>query len=376
MIPSTEKNDLSVKSDEPINLSISKINLIQTLRTKRRTQKLTHSPHTSIDILNSVTSSPKALHIRTIPSSDNLARPPSKCSYVSRTIPLIFKTFWFKMKDHLLLGGEHTQKISPGFDSPASFQYIITEEDKKDIVLSDPKFGMFSLFRYHIKKGYLNKELKKSNKIYCSHIFSLVTALPILIFIAQWILYIALIMHEVKSFDGNFCPAEDTIENKMMIAGISILYFVRSFFMWDNLTTRTGLQKMNRVDSICTILDTFQEFSFNLLVYSANIWIVFVEDDLKDMILNSLAMEFLMTLDNEFEEFYFQNLPGSAEDIYDNIFVNYKENKKLLERKRKESCCFSCFSYVCLIPYKLLVVCIFFFPLFCLFMIFAGPICK
>ena len=141
MIPSTEKHDLPVKSDEPINLSISKISLIQSLRTKRRTQKFTHSPHTSIDILDRVSSSPKALHIRTIPSNDNLARPPSKCSYVSRTIPLIFKTFWFKMKDHLLLGGEHTQKISPGFDSPASFQYIITEEDKKDIVL--PKFGYF-----------------------------------------------------------------------------------------------------------------------------------------------------------------------------------------------------------------------------------------
>ena len=188
------------------------------------------------------------------------------------------------MKDHLLLGGEHTQKISPGFDSPASFQYIITEEDKKDIVLSDPKFGMFSLFRYHIKKGYLNKELKKSNKIYCSHIFSLITALPILIFIAQWILYIALIMYEVKSFDGNFCPAEDTIENKMMIAGISILYFVRSFFMWDNLTTRTGLQKMNRVDSICTILDTFQEFSFKVKLFAETECNIFDKhDDLSEV---------------------------------------------------------------------------------------------
>ena len=89
--------------------------------------------------------------------------------------------------------------------------------------------------------------------------------------------------------------------------------------MWDNITNTLSLKKMNRVSSISAILDTFQEFSFSLLVYSANIWVVFVEKDIKDMILNSLAMEFLMTLDNEFEEFYFQNLPGSAEDIYDNI---------------------------------------------------------
>lgn len=94
------------------------------------------------------------------------------------------------------------------------------------------------------------------------------------------------------------------------------------------------------------------------------------------MILNSLAMEFLMILDNEFEELYFQYMPGSAEDIYDNIFVSYTENKLLLEDRRRDDKCFRYFSYVMFIPYKLLVLSIFLFPVFCFFMIFAGPLCK
>ncbi len=45
------------------------------------------------------------------------------------------------------------------------------------------------------------------------------------------------------------------------------------------------------------------------------------------MILNSLAMEFLMTLDNKFKELYFKYLLGTADDIFDNVFVSYDENK-------------------------------------------------
>ena len=103
---------------------------------------------------------------------------------------------------------------------------------------------------------------------------------------------------------------------------------------------------------------------------------VFVEVDIKDMILNSLAMEFLMVLDNEFKELYFNFLPGTADDIYDNIFVSYDENKELLEERLQKDKCFRCFNYSMFVPYKLLVITIFIFPAFCFFMIFAGAICK
>ena len=225
-------------------------------------------------------------------------------NYLCNSLPLIFKNCKSKLIDHLLLGNEHTKKVSPGFSSPIKKTDYISEEDKIRIVLEDPKFGMFSLFKYHITRGYLNNELKKKNKVYCSHIFSLIFALPILVFASQWLLYISLMSREVRIFDGEICPNKANLENKLMMMGIGIIYFVRSFFIWDNLTTRISLRKTNRIDTVCAILDNFQEFLFNIIVYTANLWIIFAENDIQNMILNSLAMEFLMTLDNEFEESY------------------------------------------------------------------------
>ena len=300
----------------------------------------------------------------------------SYCDHVCEAVPLICKNFKMKMSDHLLLGGEHTMKISPGFNSPMQCDPETTPEEKREIVLASPSFGMFSLFKYHLKYGYLNTELKKSNKIYCSHIFSLIMALPILVFMGQWLLYTALISHEIRAYNGTICDNRGNIDNKLMISGICLIYFVRSFFLWDNITNSISLKKMNKVNSFTAIIDTFQEFFFTLVVYVANIWVVFLESDIQNMILNSLAMEFLMVLDNEFEELYFRYVPGSAEDIYDNIFVSYEENIILLEDRQREDKCFRCFSCTMFIPYKLLVLSIFLFPALCFFMVFVGPFCK
>ena len=126
---------------------------------------------------------------------------------------------------------------------------------------------------------------------------------------------------------------------------------------------------------IWVMLDTFQEFGFNLVVYLANIWIVFNNDSVQEMILNSLAMEFLMNLDNEFEEMYFHFLPGVAVDIYDNLFVSFADNKKKLE-KRNKSCAFKCIRYSFYLPFKLLIFSLMIFPIFCLFAAFYGAVCK
>ena len=53
------------------------------------------------------------------------------------------------------------------------------------------------------------------------------------------------------------------------------------FFLWDNLTDRTRLRKMIPSTNILVMLDTFQEFGFNLFVYAANLWIIFVEDEVR-----------------------------------------------------------------------------------------------
>ena len=67
-----------------------------------------------------------------------------------------------KMRDDLLIGTEHSRKINPECFTPiqsnpkrlATALESVTDDDKKEIVLSDPKFGMFSLMKYHFKRGY------------------------------------------------------------------------------------------------------------------------------------------------------------------------------------------------------------------------------
>tara|TARA_Y100001970_G_C14151825_1_gene813156 strand:- start:85 stop:1197 length:1113 start_codon:yes stop_codon:yes gene_type:complete len=314
--------------------------------------------------------------------SDTIPEPPRRacCSHFQQACYFLCENFCEKIKGDMLLGTKPLNNaIIPTnncIESQTPFQFSeVTDEEKKESVLTDPRFGMFSLFKYHLHKGYLNKKLQKGD-VYCFNIFSLFFALPILVFFSQWIMYLALIFHEKRQYDGNICPGVAPIEQKVMMAGISIIYFVRSFFIWDSFTNRTRLQKMNPGGSISVIFDTYQEFGFNLIVYCANLWIVFVDNDLLNMILNSLAMEFLMNLDNEFEEMYFKFLPQCAIDVYDNIFVTVEENNKIVKEKREKYCCFNCLSLFTRVPFRLLVLLLFLFPPFCLFMIFFGSICK
>ncbi len=308
-----------------------------------------------------------------------------KCSNVKKisnnlyeSLNFMFSHIYAKLQDDLLLGTEHNKKITPGCKTPSPLrmdtdEHTLTPEEKRDIIIDDPKFGMFSLFKYHIKRGYNNKILKKKNSMYCSHIFSSLTGLPILIFIAQWSIWISIIASEHSKFDGNICPNKAPWSNKLLMFAISLIYYVKSFFLWDNLTDRTRRNRMTPSIDTWVLVDTLQEYGFNLLVYGANLWIIYVEDNPLDMVMNSLAMEFVMNFDNEFEIMYFDNLPEAAEEIYDEEFVTYRDNLMMLNQKSK---CFNFTRYLVYIPFKLLVLSLLIFPIFCAWVAIVGPICK
>ena len=57
----------------------------------------------------------------------------------------------------------------------------------------------------------------------------------------------------------------------------------------------------------------------NELIAPSPLDFVFNNDSLTEMILNSLAMEFLMNLDNEFEEIYFKFLPEAPKLVAGNL---------------------------------------------------------
>lgn len=252
----------------------------------------------------------------------------------------------------------------------------ISNEDKTEQVLSDPRFGMFSLFAYHLRQGHKNVTLKKRNTFYCSHIFSLLFALPILVFVVQWLMFIAIISHQVRTYDQGVCPGTAPPEEKIMMSAISLFYFIKSFFLWDNIVDRTRRQKMIPATSYIVMADTFQEFGFNIMVYMTNLWLIFAEQDFLNMFFNTLAMEFLMEMDNEFERAYFTYLPGVAVDIYDTMFVGYRENKIMVSLKSHNSGCFRCCRRCTWIPFKILLFLFMALPFVCFVFIIFGAVCK
>lgn len=303
------------------------------------------------------------------------------CSIIGENLYFVFSHVKAKLNDDLLMGKEHTRKIIPDCHTPSPQRMLtlaseVSSEEKIGIIIDDPKFGMFGLFKYQINKGYKNRVLKEHNTVYCSHIFSSMFGLPLLIFFAQWLMWIAIVSNQYKEFYGkNYCPNEATMENKMVFFAILLIYFVKSFFLWDNLTDRTRLNRMTPAIDVWVLLDTIQEYGFNLIIYGTNIWLVYVAEDPGDMVMDALAMEFIMNLDNEFMTMYFNCLPEIGEEIYDNEFVTYRDNVLLIEHQ-KQKCCFYCMQKIFYMPFKILVIALFLFPIFCFTIMIGGTICK
>ena len=193
-----------------------------------------------------------------------------------------------KLRDNMLLGTEHTIKILPDCDGPEEQQSIFrhNRRRKKSNRSKRPKFGMLVYLNTKSPADIKTTYLKQKHHVLLT--CSTLAFLPILIFVSQWSIFISLAAHEIMRFDGNFCPNKSTWEKKLLMFAVAAVYFTKSFFLWDNLTDRTRLKKMLPATDIWVMLDTIQEFGFNLLIYGANLFIVYVEDDLQNIILNSL----------------------------------------------------------------------------------------
>ena len=118
--------------------------------------------------------------------------------HVSESAEFAMRGLSHQMRTDLLTYQNRTRKVLPNCASPPasgeSTDLYKTEDEKREIILRDPKFGMFSLFKYHRTRGSHNDALREKNAMYCSHIFSYVLGVPILVVVAQWMLFVSLIV--------------------------------------------------------------------------------------------------------------------------------------------------------------------------------------
>jgi len=247
------------------------------------------------------------------------------------------------------------KKIMPRCVTPEFPSMDISDEAKIKAVLSEPSFGMFSLLHFHWTTGHMLETFENDNRVYCSRVFG--TCLPLLMQVCQWLMYSALITHQIRTnSNDNFCPNQAQVEHKIMMASIALLYFIRSFFLWDALVDRTNRQPV--VSAWYTIFDAVQEFSFTLCVYWSNLALTFTEPDMINMILNALALEYICLLDNELEELYFSLAPTAGVEVYDKYFKESEKQSRVY--------------YLCWLPWKLMLLGLGMFPICCFIFILYG----
>ena len=102
---------------------------------------------------------------------------------------------------------------------------------------------------------------------------------------------------------------------------------------------------------------------------------MYVTSDFVDALFNSLALEFLMNLDNNYESLYFKYRLKDAVEIYDNCFVSLPESRKRVNEKMARSQCFRVLRYLTFIPFKLLGWGFIVLPIYCLAVALFSVMC-
>ena len=157
----------------------------------------------------------------------------------------------------------------------------------------------------------------------------LVKMLPLCLLFSQLTIPLALLLSQLETYDGGFCPNTGTRNEKILMFSIATMYTARStlvfyskYEQWGSLAflhsnecmpvqaieiiSRWELRIPMSILNWWGQIDDFMNVQYEGLLYLLNLWLVFISQTSIDMVLNSLAMEMVMKLDDEFKEYYFK----------------------------------------------------------------------
>lgn len=152
--------------------------------------------------------------------------------------------------------------------------------------------------------------------------------MPVLVLMAQWIMFAAITQIASSGYSKQVCPNAASVQAKALMFGVSLLYSARSILQLNayvnyELNESDPIEYLRQKDlainhstlDFYMRLDKLNENLLQVCVYVVNLLIVYATEDATDMVLNSLALEFLMHLDNEFVEQYYSVKPNQAEVV-------------------------------------------------------------
>jgi len=224
----------------------------------------------------------------------------------------------------------------------------------KNVLLKDPDFGAFSIFMcVHVYKR--DSETGERRKT-IDPISLFIKLLPLSIIVVQVAAPVSLFAAQYHDYNKGWCPSTGPPDQRVLMSCVALLYFVRSLFMNsvkcltdptstddiddtsevpslmnpDLQETEKNRRKWNLHKSILrdyALIDrALMNFAYEPLLMLLNLWLVFIADDALDIVLNSLAMEFVAQIDDEFKEQFFQ--------LIGNAFVESIMKNELKEKSR------------------------------------------
>jgi hypothetical protein len=229
-------------------------------------------------------------------------------------------------------------------------------DDLKNALEDWTSFGLFSIFMTHPHQTCFD---------------SLIRILPILLLSSQWMIPLGMGLSQWREYKEGWCPATATLTNRFLIFAIAVMYFCRSVLIFgDKYVAFAGKNKKTKALMRSKLsewghIDDIMDISYEGILYVMNLWLVFIATSPLDIVLNSLAMEFVMQLDNEFKENYFK-LNGRA-------VRNILHHKWHILPEGKKNCVLNCLEgiNVFISPIICLLV-----PLCAVILVVYGPLCK
>mmetsp|Transcript_12943 Transcript_12943/g.21695 ORF Transcript_12943/g.21695 Transcript_12943/m.21695 type:complete len:247 (+) Transcript_12943:207-947(+) len=155
----------------------------------------------------------------------------------------------------------------------------------------------------------------------------------LVVILVQIFLYVGLVMGSaVDGFD--LCPAEveseaDSWAIRLVFVGICLLYSTRLVVGAKNLMAKDEADGGSTSEpDYMQCCDILSDTVYNNAVYLFNLLVVCTSDNVLDMVLNSLAMEFLGSLDNEVKEVL---LGSGFKDTFKKSFETFHHKAKVPE---------------------------------------------
>jgi hypothetical protein len=250
-------------------------------------------------------------------------------------------------------------RASAGAAVHAAQTVELSPEEKRDIVLAEPKFGMFSMTKYFLRSS--------NTTIYLF--------LPLIVFLGQWMMFVSVVAHNLK-MPASVCEGGSAPEMKLLFISVCLVYFSQSVQLFEDLRRRGAKRvKMTPEASYTIMLDKLHEHAFTLMVHVTNLWVVYATDNVLEAMFNCLAMSFLSDLENEWQTAYYANRLGEAADVYDTVFVTHRENARKMLTRRKRAC-FRCVHAAASVVFTVTLAGYALMPVFAAGMLVVGVLCK